>query len=111
MTGLRERVFFSTWREGCQPEEPVYDQDHVPARRNFGINTGVIPSPNRFTQPISRRSIMAASPQNDDRPIPRWQYFMDSTFLLLFLGVAVPFIFYTVWGIMELVNVPLWPEK
>ncbi|MEK6814055.1 MAG: hypothetical protein AABY65_04920 [Nitrospirota bacterium] len=54
---------------------------------------------------------MAASPQNDDRPIPRWQYFMDSTFLLLFLGVAVPFIFYTVWGIMELVNVPLWPEK
>lgn len=43
--------------------------------------------------------------------IPAWQAFFDNIFLLLFLGVAIPFIFYTLWGVMELASIPLWGSK
>jgi hypothetical protein len=41
--------------------------------------------------------------------VPFWQRVLDNPFLLLFLGVAVPTIVYMVWGIMELVQVPVAP--
>lgn len=37
------------------------------------------------------------------------QSLLDNPFLLLFLGVAMPTVFYTVWGIMEIVNLPVAP--
>ncbi len=32
---------------------------------------------------------------------------LDNPFLLLFLGVAVPTVFYILWGIMEIVQIPI----
>jgi hypothetical protein len=39
--------------------------------------------------------------------IPFWQRVLDNPFLLLFIGVAVPTILYIIWGIMELVQIPV----
>jgi hypothetical protein len=40
-------------------------------------------------------------------PIPFMQRLLDNPLLLLFLGVAVPTLLYTLWGVMEVVSVPL----
>ncbi len=37
-----------------------------------------------------------------------WQLFYDDIFLLFFLSAAVMFISYTVWGLMEIANVPVY---
>ena len=42
-----------------------------------------------------------------DEPLPVMQRILDNPFLLLFIGVAVPTVFYTVWGIMEIVTIPI----
>lgn len=39
--------------------------------------------------------------------VPIMQRIIDNPFLLLFIGVVVPTVFYVVWGIMELVSIPL----
>lgn len=39
--------------------------------------------------------------------IPVMQRIMDNPFILLFIGVVVPTVFYIIWGIMELVTIPL----
>jgi hypothetical protein len=51
----------------------------------------------------------AGAPQaaGDGERIPFWQRVLDNPFLLLFIGVAVPTILYIVWGIMELVQIPV----
>lgn len=38
------------------------------------------------------------------------QRVLDNPFLLLFLGVVIPTVFYIVWGVMEIVSVPLAPS-
>lgn len=43
----------------------------------------------------------------DTERIPFWQRVLDNPFLLLFIGVAVPTILYIIWGIMELVQIPV----
>ena len=40
-------------------------------------------------------------------PVPIMQRILDNPFLLLFIGVVFPTVFYVVWGIMELVTIPL----
>ncbi len=44
-------------------------------------------------------------PQNND--IPLMQRVLDNPFLLLFLGVASPTILYSLWGIMNIIAVPV----
>jgi hypothetical protein len=39
--------------------------------------------------------------------IPAMQHLLDNPFLLLFLGVAMPTVLYIVWGVMEIVNIPI----
>ena len=41
--------------------------------------------------------------------IPFMQRLLDNPFLLLFLGVAMPTLLYILWGIMELVQIPIAP--
>ncbi len=41
--------------------------------------------------------------------IPAFQRVLDNPFLLLFIGVVVPTVFYIIWGIMEIVTIPLAP--
>jgi hypothetical protein len=47
----------------------------------------------------------AASTENE--PIPLMQRVLDNPFLLLFLGVAIPAVFYIIWGIIEITQIPI----
>ena len=40
-------------------------------------------------------------------PIPFMQRLLDNPLLLLFLGVLIPTLLYTLWGVMEVVAIPL----
>ena len=42
-----------------------------------------------------------------DEPVPAMQQILDNPFLLLFLGVMVPMLVYTLWGVIEILTVPL----
>ena len=42
-----------------------------------------------------------------DEPIPVMQQVLDNPFLLLFLGIAMPTVLYIVWGVMEIVGIPI----
>ncbi len=35
------------------------------------------------------------------------QKVLDNAFLLLFLGVVMPTVFYVLWGVMEIVTIPV----
>ncbi len=39
--------------------------------------------------------------------LPAMQLLLDNPFLLLFIGVAVPAVLYTIWGIMEVAQIPV----
>jgi len=42
-----------------------------------------------------------------DEPIPAMQQLLDNPFLLLFAGIAMPTVLYIVWGVMEIVGIPV----
>ena len=55
---------------------------------------------------------MAESPENSEEQeerIPAMQSLLENPFLLLFIGVAMPTVFYIIWGIMEIVTLPVAP--
>ncbi len=39
--------------------------------------------------------------------LPMMQRMLDNPFLLLFLGVTVPSVSYIIWGVMEIVTIPI----
>jgi hypothetical protein len=39
--------------------------------------------------------------------VPVMQQILDNPFLLLFIGVTVPTVFYILWGVMEIVTIPI----
>jgi hypothetical protein len=41
--------------------------------------------------------------------IPAFQRILDNPFILLFIGVVFPTVFYIIWGIVEIVNIPIAP--
>jgi hypothetical protein len=47
------------------------------------------------------------APDNPPERIPLAQIFFDNIFLLLVLGLAVPIVFYTIWGLLEIASIPL----
>ncbi len=48
------------------------------------------------------------SPESSkEERIPVMQRILDNPFLLLFLGVTVPTVFYIIWGVMEIVQIPI----
>ena len=42
--------------------------------------------------------------------IPFMQRVLDNPFLLLFVGITVPTVLYILWGVMELVQIPVAPR-
>jgi hypothetical protein len=48
-------------------------------------------------------------PEGQRERIPFMQRLLDNPFLLLFLGVVVPTVLYTIWGILELTQIPVAP--
>ncbi|MEO5347277.1 MAG: hypothetical protein H7834_13015 [Magnetococcus sp. YQC-9] len=44
--------------------------------------------------------------ENPNEPVPGMQQLLDNPFMLLLLGVLFPTVFYTLWGIMEIISIP-----
>lgn len=42
-----------------------------------------------------------------EEPVPAMQQVLDNPFLLLFLGIAMPTVLYIVWGVMEILSIPI----
>lgn len=42
-----------------------------------------------------------------NEPVPMMQQLLDNPFLLLFLGVMIPMVVYTLWGVVDILTVPL----
>ena len=51
------------------------------------------------------------TPVSEEAPapedIPLMQRLLDNPFLLLVLGIAVPAVFYIIWGIIEITQIPI----
>lgn len=47
-----------------------------------------------------------AGPERPER-VPFMQRVLDNPFLLLFLGVTLPAVLYVLWGVMEIVQIPI----
>lgn len=45
--------------------------------------------------------------EGTERRIPWQQVLLDDIFLLIMAGLAVPTLFYILWGLISLANVPL----
>jgi hypothetical protein len=50
---------------------------------------------------------MADESNQNEADIPVMQKVLDNPFLLLFLGVVMPTVFYILWGVMEIVTIPI----
>lgn len=46
------------------------------------------------------------STDHDDGPVPVMQKLLDNPFLLLFLGVMIPMVVYTLWGVIDILTIP-----
>ena len=42
-----------------------------------------------------------------EEPVPAMQQLLDNPFLLLFIGIATPTVLYIIWGVMEIVSLPV----
>jgi hypothetical protein len=47
--------------------------------------------------------------EQEREQVPVMQRVLDNPFLLLFIGITVPTVFYIIWGVMEIVTIPLAP--
>lgn len=56
---------------------------------------------------IPGASAREAETERQPERIPAMQRLLDNPFLLLFLGVTIPAIFYVIWGVMEIVSIPI----
>jgi hypothetical protein len=45
--------------------------------------------------------------QDAEESVPQMQQLLDNPFILLFLGVMVPMVVYTLWGVIDILTVPL----
>jgi hypothetical protein len=43
----------------------------------------------------------------DNAHVPWMQQLLDNPFLLLFIGVLVPMLLYTLWGVIDILTIPL----
>lgn len=50
------------------------------------------------------------SESGEEKRLPVMQRLLDNPFLLLFLGVTIPTVFYLIWGIMEIISIPISPD-
>lgn len=42
-----------------------------------------------------------------NEPVPWMQQLLDNPFLLLFLGVLIPMLLYIVWGVIDILSIPV----
>jgi hypothetical protein len=71
--------------------------------------------PDEHVQPQGASAMANANTTNNpivddevtEEPIPAMQLLLDNPFLLLFIGIAMPTVLYIVWGVMEIVGIPI----
>ena len=44
---------------------------------------------------------------DDNDPVPWMQKLLDNPFLLLFLGVFIPMVVYNLWGVIDILTIPV----
>ena len=44
---------------------------------------------------------------DENEKVPMIQQLLDNPFLLLFIGVMVPMVVYSLWGVIEILTIPL----
>ncbi|MGD8310577.1 MAG: hypothetical protein PVG98_14165 [Chromatiales bacterium] len=59
-----------------------------------------------MSEPEPNGGESAGASASEER-IPTLQKLLDNPFLLLFLGVVMPTVLYLIWGIMEIVTIPI----
>ena len=45
--------------------------------------------------------------ESDAESVPFMQQLLDNPFLLLFLGVLIPSVVYTLWGVIDILTIPV----
>lgn len=65
------------------------------------------PNPTGNQDASARVPIDGQSDAEALEPIPVMQQVLDNPFLLLFIGVTMPTVFYILWGVMEIVTIPI----
>jgi hypothetical protein len=55
----------------------------------------------------TRGSGVMADQGDDDTNIPTMQRILDNPFILLFIGILIPTLTYIIWGVMQLVSLPI----
>ena len=45
--------------------------------------------------------------QQGNEKVPMMQQLLDNPFLLLSLGVMIPMVVYTLWGVIEILTIPV----
>lgn len=56
---------------------------------------------------MSEENDVSDKEEAESQRIPIMQQILDNPFLLLFLGVTIPTVFYIIWGVMEIVSIPI----
>jgi hypothetical protein len=68
--------------------------------------------PVKVSRPLGEFEMTESNTPNagpEGERIPFMQRLLDNHFLLLFLGVTIPTVFYIIWGIMEVTQIPIAP--
>jgi hypothetical protein len=65
-----------------------------------------IPAQDKF-HPLSERRKAMTDAHDDNEPVPMMQKLLDNPFLLLFLGVMIPMVVYSAWGVYDILTIPL----
>ncbi len=55
----------------------------------------------------SENQAESAQTNPEEERIPVMQKVLDNPFLLLFLGVVIPAVLYVIWGVMEIISIPI----
>jgi hypothetical protein len=60
-----------------------------------------------MNEPMATNVLESNEDDELDERIPAMQQLLDNPFLLLFIGVAMPTVLYIIWGVMEIVGIPM----
>jgi hypothetical protein len=58
---------------------------------------------------MTEDKVQSDVPEKTEERVPVFQQILDNPFLLLFLGITIPTVFYILWGVMEIATVPISP--
>ncbi len=59
------------------------------------------------SSPSAARSNPDPTADELEEGTPIMQQVLDNPFLMLFLGIALPTVLYIVWGVMEIITIPV----